>query len=297
MYQQYTSTKWFCVPIYIFNIIVGTTANFLIMLIYSRAGHEFKKDSYNYILTHLAGANLILSLIFNPILLAYRIEPQANVIAGGAVCAAGLLTSILALSMVFACLPLLALHRNDAHLNHNGTTNNKLTKAKAKVYVWTFWAISITFSISYVLLVLLDSRNAPLAIKRDRCLLASYGINRMTLAFLIYAGVLMALPIVLSIFYLLGPLFSISVAGSINATRTKLTLLLLAGSTIVWTPFGVIQAFGIFAYYSELLFNLHACVAAVGLLWSSVSPILIMITDTYFVIEFRKMCSHITVMT
>jgi hypothetical protein len=52
--------------------------------------------------------------------------------------------------------------------------------------------------------------------------------------------------------------------------------------TVFWTPFVLVQLYGIFGRYTEVVFNLHALSSIFGVMASAVSPYLYCTRDRYY---------------
>ncbi len=71
--------------------------------------------------------------------------------------------------------------------------------------------------------------------------------------------------------------------------RTKICVIVAIVYTVFWTPFVLVQFYGIFAHYTEVVFNLHALSSVFGLMASAVSPYLYFSKDRYYKRRFAEM--------
>lgn len=55
---------------------------------------------------------------------------------------------------------------------------------------------------------------------------------------------------------------------------TKLCVWVAMVYSVCWTPFVLVQVFGVFGTYTELHFNLHGMTSAIGVIGSAVNPFL-----------------------
>ena len=64
--------------------------------------------------------------------------------------------------------------------------------------------------------------------------------------------------------------------------RTKTCVMVAVVYTVFWTPFVLVQFYGIFGRYTEVVFNLHALSSIFGVMASAVSPYLYCTRDPYY---------------
>ena len=76
--------------------------------------------------------------------------------------------------------------------------------------------------------------------------------------------------------------------------RAKICVMVAVIYTVFWTPFVLVQIYGIFGHYTEVVFNLHALSSIPGVMASAVIPYLYCCMDQYYkrrfseIIKFRK---------
>lgn len=70
--------------------------------------------------------------------------------------------------------------------------------------------------------------------------------------------------------------------------RTKICIVVAIVYTVFWTPFLLVQFYGIIGNYTEVVFNLHALSSILGLMASAVSPYLYCSMDKYYKRRFLE---------
>ena len=75
--------------------------------------------------------------------------------------------------------------------------------------------------------------------------------------------------------------------------RTKTCVMVAVVYTAFWTPFVLVQFYGIFGRYTELVFNLHALSSIFGVMASAVSPYLYCTRDTYYKRKLAEMFGYV----
>ena len=76
--------------------------------------------------------------------------------------------------------------------------------------------------------------------------------------------------------------------------RTKLCVVVAVVYTVFWTPFVLVQVYGMFAHYTEGVFNLHALSSIFGVMASAVSPFLYCGFDRYYRRKFSEVVKCVT---
>lgn len=196
IYQQYTETTFFVLPLYIITIIIGTVGNGLVLRSYlvDKAAHSC---IFRFLIANLAMADLILCGLFTPILLVYRSNASAMLIAKTPLCEACIFLSMVAISMMYAVFPLLALHRKDVMLHPR---EPKMTMKQVQKLVAMFWAVCCVVSLGLVGMAwrnfLNESNTNP---KFYRCLLINTEVDAFTVYFLGYSSILYGLSIAITV--------------------------------------------------------------------------------------------------
>lgn len=175
-YEQYAVTTAFVSPLYLITIILGTFGNG--MVIYSYVTDKAIHRTFNFVLTNLAIAGLIISALFTPLLFAYRVHEKARIISYTPLCEISLFLSMVSVSLLYFAFPLVAYHRKDAMLR---SQFKGLSLAKARLMMRVLWSMSI---LSGVIMVLLARRefatSDPVYPKTYRCLLINQSLDLYT---------------------------------------------------------------------------------------------------------------------
>ncbi|XP_020915525.1 neuromedin-U receptor 2 [Exaiptasia diaphana] len=285
IYQQYTETTFFVLPLYIITIIVGTVGNGLVFRSYlvDKSAHSC---IFRFLIANLSVADLILCALFTPILLVYRSNASAMLIAKTPLCEGCIFLSMLSISMMYAIFPLLALHRKDVMLNPR---EPKMTMKQVQKIVAVFWSFCCVTSLGLVGMAwrnfLNENNTNP---KFYRCLLINTEVDAFTVYFLGYSSLLygLSIAITVSIYWTINKHMNSNLSG-VNASAderhvTKMCFWIAIVYTVCWTPFLVVQLSGIFGQYSEVYFNLHACSSGVGVIGSAINPIVYAVMDPYY---------------
>ncbi|XP_032232856.2 neuromedin-U receptor 1 isoform X2 [Nematostella vectensis] len=287
VYQQYYQTTALVIPLYVITIVVGVIGNGIVIRQYfiDKSIHRI----FNFIITHLAVADMIICALFTPLLLVYRSHASAMLVAYSPLCEFALFSSMLAISMQYFLFPLLAFHRKDVMLNPR---EPKLLFKKAKNFVYGFWATCVAVSAGLVgmawYIFLHRETGEP---KFYRCLLINTGIDAFTLYFLIYSAAQYGMSIMITVYFYYKGLNTKTTGLNASAEErhiTKLCFWLAIVYTCCWTPFLVVQVSGIFGRYSEIYFNMHACSSAVGVIGSAINPMIYVFMDPYYKRAFLK---------
>ncbi|XP_068680045.1 neuropeptide Y receptor type 2-like [Montipora foliosa] len=282
-YEQWTATTLFVCPLYLLTIIVGSLGNG--MVIYSYATDKTIHRTFNFLITNLAIADLILSLLFTPLLFIYRVHAKSELISFTPMCEISIFLSMLSISMMYLVFPLLAYHRKDVMLRPQ---QPKLNLAQARLVVYMFWILSAIAAVMMILIARREFSSDDSIPKLFRCLLINQDLDKYAQAFLLYSASLYGLSIAISavlyfmIFRLLGQHLE-GVNGSAEERHcTKLCFWVAIVYTAFWTPFLLVQLGGVFGKYSEVHFNLHGCSSAIGVIGSAVNPLLYAIMNPYY---------------
>lgn len=200
VYQQYTETTFFVLPLYIITIIVGTVGNGLVLRSYF-TDKSAPSMIFRYLIANLALADLLLCGLFTPILLVYRSNASEMLVAKTPLCEGAIFISMLSISMMYALFPLLAFHRKDVMLNPR---EPKMTLKQVKTIVVSFWVLCTVVSAGLVgmawRIFLTGYTPHP---KFYRCLLINTQIDGFTIYFLGYSSILYGLSIIVTV-YLYG---------------------------------------------------------------------------------------------
>ena len=283
-YNQWTATTVFVCPLYLFTIIIGSLGNG--MIIYSYVKDKTIHRTFNFLITNLAIADLIMSLLFTPLLFIYRVHAKSELISVTPMCEISLFLSMLSISMMYFLFPLLVYHRKDVLLRPQ---QPKLNLAQARLVVYMFWLLSAFAGVVLILMARREfSSDDDSTPKLYRCLLINQSLDRYAEAFLLYSASLYGLSILVTavlyyiIFWKLGTHLE-GVNGSAQERHcTKLCFWVAVVYTAFWTPFLLVQLGGVFGKYSEVHFNLHGCSSAIGVIGSAVNPLLYAFMNPYY---------------
>lgn len=194
IYQQYSETTAFVLPLYIFTIIVGSIGNGIVIRAYQK--DKKTRNVYHLLITNLAMADLILCALFTPILLVYRSNASTMLVAKTPICEASIFLSMLSISMMYAIFPLLAFHRKDVMINPR---EPKLSFKQTKSLTFWFWVACAAVSLGLVGMawsIFLSSNSEP---KFYRCLLINTEIDAFTIYFLGYSSSLYGVSIFVTV--------------------------------------------------------------------------------------------------
>ena len=287
-YEQRTAVTWFVVPCYLLTIVVGTFGNLIVLRAYLRGERVWSKP-YNLILTNGVVADLIICLIFTPLLLLYRGNASARLIEYSPLCEISAFTSMLAISLQYVVFPLLSLNRMDIVLSDSSPWLNQKRCKKLLVAGW-FLCIAASTVLVALLRLSLDIDDTP---KLHRCILVNtkwdtYAIYFLGYSTLLYlASSIVAISCYRQVYAAVSPTGSSDAVLSIDDTRrTKMCMIVAIVYTLFWTPFLFVQLYGLFSEYSELVFNCHALASAVGVMASAVNPYLYSFMDHYYKKKF-----------
>ena len=85
-----------------------------------------------------------------------------------------------------------------------------------------------------------------------------------------------------------------TVLGEDDVGRAKACVLVAIVYSAFWTPFVLVQFYGMFASYTEVVFNLHALSSILGVMASAVTPYMFCSLDRYYRRRFLELvgCSQ-----
>lgn len=294
-YQQYAATTAFVSPLYLLTMIVGSLGNG--MVIYSYVTDNSIRQTFYFLITNLAIADLLICLLFTPMLFIYRVYARAELIAYTPVCEISLFLSMFSISLMYFVFPLLAYHRKDVMLRPQ---HPRLSLPQARLVVYVFWLLCIFAALFMVMMARNEFTSGDPTPKLYRCLLINQRFDSYAQAFLGYSATLYGLSIVvtaviyLQIFRTLGTPVE-GVNGSADERHaTKLCFWIAIVYTAFWTPFLLIQLGGVLGTYTELHFNLHGCSSAIGVIGSAVNPMLYAVMNPYYRIRMRDLFKRLT---
>lgn len=294
-YEQWTATTVFVCPLYILTIVLGSLGNG--MVIYSYATDKSIHRTFNFLITNLAIADLIMCLLFTPILFIYRVYAQAELISYTPVCEISLFLSMFSISLMYFVFPLLAYHRKDVMLRPQ---QPRLNLAQTRLVVYIFWFLCAFAAVMMILMARREFTTGDLTPKLYRCLLINQSLDQYAQAFLAYSASLYGLSLVvtavmyLHIFRMLGHHLG-GVNGSADERHvTKLCFWVAIVYTAFWTPFLLVQLGGVFGNYTELHFNLHGCSSGIGVIGSAVNPVLYAIMHPYYRVKMWDLFKRLT---
>ena len=293
-YEQWVATTAFVSPLYILTIVLGSLGNG--MVIYSYATDQTIHRTFHFLITNLAIADLIMCLLFTPILFIYRVYAKAELISYTPVCEISLFLSMVSISMMYFLFPLLAYHRKDAMLRPQ---QPRLNLAQTRLVVFFFWFLSTFAGGLMILMARREFGSGDPTPKLYRCLLINQSLDRYAKIFLGYSATLYGLSIAvtavlyLHIFRTLGTNIE-GVNGSADERHvTKLCFWVAIVYTAFWTPFLLVQLGGVFGNYTELHFNLHGCSSGIGVIGSAVNPLLYAIMHPYYRAKLRDLFNRL----
>lgn len=175
-YEQYTVTTVFVSPLYLVTILLGSFGNG--MVIYSYVTDRAIQRTFNFLLTNLAIADLIICALFTPMLFAYRVHERAAIIGYTPLCELSLFLSMFSISLMYFVFPLLAYHRKDVMFRSQPPG---FSLGQARQVMRVFWFLCI---FSGVLIVLLARRefvsSGPIYQNMYRCLLINQSLDLST---------------------------------------------------------------------------------------------------------------------
>ena len=294
-YEQYAATTAFVCPLYLLTIVLGSLGNG--MVIYSYATDKSIHQTFYFLITNLAIADLLICLLFTPILFIYRVYAKAELIAYTPVCEISLFLSMFSISLMYFVFPLLAYHRKDVMLRPQ---HPRLLLAQARLVVYIFWFLCIIASLFMVLMARAEFASGDPTPKLYRCLLINQSLDTYAQAFLGYSASLYGLSIIVTavmyfqIFYKIRtPMEGVNGSGD-ERHCTKLCFWVAIVYTAFWTPFLLVQLGGVFGAYTELHFNLHGCSSGIGVIGSAVNPVLYAIMNPYYRVRLRDLFKRLT---
>lgn len=295
-YEQYAATTAFVCPLYLLTMVLGSLGNG--MVIYSYATDKSIHQTFYFLITNLAIADLLICLLFTPMLFIYRVYAKAELIAYTPVCEISLFLSMFSISLMYFVFPLLAYHRKDVMLRPQ---HPRLALAQARLVVYIFWFLCILASGFMVLMARSEFiSGADPTPKLYRCLLINQRLDTYAQVFLGYSATLYGLSILvtaviyLQIFRTLRTPIE-GVNGSADERHvTKLCFWVAIVYTAFWTPFLLVQLGGVFGTYTELHFNLHGCSSGIGVIGSAVNPVLYAVMNPYYRLRLRDLFKRLT---
>lgn len=294
-YEQWVATTAFVSPLYILTIVLGSLGN--AMVIYSYATEQTIHRTFHFLITNLAIADLIMCLLFTPILFIYRVYAKAELISYTPVCEISLFLSMVSISMMYFLFPLLAYHRKDAMLRPQ---QPRLNLAQTRLVVFFFWFLSTFAGGLMILMARREFGSGDPTPKLYRCLLINQSLDRYAKIFLGYSATLYGLSIAvtavlyLHIFRTLGTNIEGANGSADERHVTKLCFWVAIVYTAFWTPFLLVQLGGVFGNYTELHFNLHGCSSGIGVIGSAVNPLLYAIMHPYYRAKLRVLFNRLT---
>ena len=284
MFAQYDATTFFVCPVYVLVIVFGSVGNAFLI-------HSFRKDQtiqqkpFNFLITNLAGADLLICALFTPLLLVYRANPSAAIIATTPLCEASIFLSNLAVSLMYIVFPLLALHRIDVV---NRPRAPFLSISRCRQLTSLAWFFSTLAAAGFVLLAhrQLQTDDVP---KLYRCIFVNTQLDGLSSAFVAFGTCLYGASLIFS-----AATFTASWAAQREISAevkcmSKLSVWVCVCYTLCWAPFLVVQLLGVLGTYTEVHFNLHACSSAVGVFASAVNPALVTLIDPYYKAKARAL--------
>lgn len=294
-YEQYAATTAFVCPLYLLTIVLGSLGNG--MVIYSYVADKSIHQTFYFLITNLAIADLLICLLFTPMLFIYRVYAKGEIIAYTPVCEISLFLSMFSISLMYFVFPLLAYHRKDVMLRPK---NPRLSLPQARLVMYIFWFICILASVFIVLLARNEFTCGDTTPKLYRCLLINQRLDSYAKTFLGYSATLYGLSIFITaviyvqIFRTLRTHVE-GVNGSADERHvTKLCFWVAIVYTAFWTPFLLVQLGGVFGTYTELHFNLHGCSSAIGVIGSAVNPVLYAVMNPYYRTRLHHLFKKVT---
>ena len=294
-YEQWTTTTLFVCPLYILTIVLGSLGNG--MVIYSYVTDKTTHRPFNFLITNLAIADLIMCLLFTPLLFIYRVYAKAELISYTPICEISLFLSTFSISMMYFVFPLLAYHRKDIMLRPQ---HPRLNLAQARLVVTIFWFLSAFASAMMILMAQREFTSGDPTPKLYRCLLINQKLDQYAQTFLVYSASLYGLSImVTAVMYVYIFRTLANNMEGVNGTAddrhiTKLCFWVAIVYTAFWTPFLLVQLGGVFGDYTELHFNLHGCSSGIGVIGSAVNPVLYAIMHPYYRVRLRDLYRRLT---
>lgn len=289
LYEQYAVTTAFVCPLYLLTIVLGSLGNGVV--IYSYVSDKATHRTFNFLITNLAIADLVICALFTPLLLSYRVHETAGIIGYTPLCELSLLLSMFSTSLMYLVFPLLAYHRKDVTLR---AENPRLSLVQARPVMRVFWVLSILSGVMMVLMARREFANSdPLYPHMYRCLLINQSLDLYAQVFLGYSITLYGISVVTTLVIYIQICRSCSSAG-VNMSpdewqATKMCFWVAVVYTICWTPFVLVQFLGVFGTYTELHFNLHGLSSAVGVLGSAASPLLNAVMIPYYKARMKRL--------
>lgn len=287
-YKQYTAVTWFVVPSYVLTIVLGTFGN-IVVLRSSFSGELVRDKPYDLILSNGVMADLIICVIFTPLLLLYRANEAAHWIENSPLCEMTVFTSLLSVSLQYLVFPLFSLNRKDLVVN---ALSPWLSQRGCKKLLFVGWLFCSAVSAGQVAILrnISDSDDTP---KLYRCIMVNREWDMYSTYFLGYCSLLYTASIVISMHCYARIHRMVSAADAIDsvlsvddAKRTKMCKIVAIVYTLFWSPFLFVQLYGVFGQYSELVFNCHALASAIGVMASAVNPYLYSYMDHYYKKKF-----------
>ena len=283
LYEQYPFTTAFVCPLYLLTIILGSLGNG--MVIYSYVTDRSIHRTFNFLITNLAIADLLVCGLFTPLLFIYRVHAEAELIGITPLCEISLFLSMFSISLMYFVFPLLAYYQQTVMLQSRET---RLSLSQAGFVVSIFWILCVLASALMVVLAWHQVSVGGPAPKMYRCLLINQQLDIYAVAFLGYSASLYFVSFVITaviyirIFYSLHAQSERINTSTAERRATKMCFYVAAVYTMCWAPFLLVQLAGVFGTYTELHFNLHGCSSAIGVIGSAVNPALYAVMDPYY---------------
>ena len=283
-YDQYPAVTWIAVAAYIVTIISGLFGNAVILRAHF-TDPAIQTKAYHYLVAHGALTDIIMCCVFTPLLLIYRANEHAHIIELSPLCELCVFSSTVCVSVQYVVFPLLSINREDVA---SRPLNPWLTKGQCKTIMIGAWSACAVVSLMQIGILHLTAE-PDLSPKLYRCILVSRRFDAFSGAFLVYSFLLYCTSIFLTVRCYLQMYRRISMEESLHTVltlddtgRTKTCVIVAVVYTVFWTPFVLVQFYGIFGRYTEVVFNLHALSSIFGVMASAVSPYLYCTRDPYY---------------
>ncbi|XP_028394656.1 neuropeptide Y receptor type 6-like [Dendronephthya gigantea] len=287
-YNQYTAVTWVVVPCYILTIIIGLFGNAVILRAYFTDA-SIQKQAYHLLLANGAFTDLVMCCVFTLLLLIYRANEHAHTIELSPLCELSVFISTLCISIQYIVFPLLSINRHDIACR---PLSPWLTHEHCKKILFGAWSACAVVSFIQAGIVNLPT-DSP---KLYRCILVSRNLDPFTGVFFVYSVLLYCASIFVTVRSYIHMYRRVSAVESLHIIlteddigRTKICVVVAIVYTVFWTPFLLVQVYGIIGNYTEVVFNLHALSSILGLMASAVSPYLYCSMDKYYRKRFLEM--------
>lgn len=288
LYEQYAVTTVFVCPLYLATIILGSLGTGIVIHAYvtDKATHK----AFNFLLTNLAIADLIVCSLFTPLLFCYRVHETAGIIGFTPLCELFLFLSMSSTSLIFLVFPLLAYCRKDAMLLPD---HPRFSLERARTVTRVFWVLSILSGAMMVVMARCDlANNDSVFPYLYRCLIINQSPDLYAQVFLGYSIPLFGLSIIVT-FIIYIQIYCSKSSPRVTLSfeewqTTKLCFWSAVIYVVCWTPFVLVQMSGVFGTYTEIHFNLHGMSSAIGVLGSALSSWLYIMGIPYYKAEMKR---------